>query len=119
MTKLNDFKIRDCRDYIHATGIKNNIKVDGYLSGKEAVLEYIRQKSLILKNELWWDYDYGLDISNLNEWIISFWLRECIETIEYIKEIKDLKITKKDRGYFIDLVVVFEDDDTRDVKYKL
>ena len=43
MNRIEDFKIRDCRKWIHS---------NQYLTGNEAVIEYIRQKCSILKNEL-------------------------------------------------------------------
>lgn len=85
MNKIEDFKIRDCRGYIHNT----------YLSGKEAVIEYIRQKCSILKNELWWDYNYGLDYQALNELYIASWLEDVVSEVEFVKNIINIQVIRE------------------------
>lgn len=98
MNRIEDFKIRDCRDHIH----------NKYLTGNEAVIEYIRQKCSILKNELWWDYSYGLDYQNLNEDYIISWLDDSILDIEFVKNIINIEVTKNEEKQVINVKVEVE-----------
>lgn len=99
MVELKDFKIRKMV-------FNENSK---YLSGKEAVVEYIRQRLLIIRNELWWDYNYGLDLQNINEENILYRIRDCIRDIPYIQNLTDIKIIKDDNTYKIFLNIEFND----------
>lgn len=108
MTSLKDFKIRETNSYKWVTSYK-------------AVFELIRQRSSIIKNELWFDYNYGLDLTNLDEQTLYFWLRDLIEDIVYIKEIKNLTITrnKEKREYNIYIKLEFEDNEIQENEFTL
>ena len=108
MTSLKDFKIRKTNSHEWVTSYK-------------AVFELIRQKSSIIKNELWFDYNYGLDLTNLDEQTLYFWLRDLIEDIVYIKEIKNLTITrnKEKREYNIYIKLEFEDNEIQESEFNL
>ena len=108
MTSLKDFKIRKTNSHEWVTSYK-------------AVFELIRQRSLIIKNELWFDYNYGLDLTNLDEQTLYFWLRDSIEDIVYIKEIKNLTITrnKEKREYNIYIKLEFEDNEIQENEFTL
>lgn len=99
MNRIEDFKIRDCRKWVHS---------NQYLTGNEAVIEYIRQKCSILKNELWWDYNYGLDYQNLNESYITSWLDDVISDIEFVKNIINIEVTKNEEKQVINVKVEVE-----------
>lgn len=108
MTSLKDFKIR-----------KTNLHE--WVTSYKAVFELIRQRSSIIKNELWFDYNYGLDLTNLDEQTLYFWLRDLIEDIVYIKEIKNLTITrnKEKREYNIYIKLEFEDNEIQENEFTL
>lgn len=108
MTSLKDFKIRKTNSHEWVTSYK-------------AVFELIRQRSSIIKNELWFDYNYGLDLTNLDEQTLYFWLRDLIEDIVYIKEIKNLTITrnKEKREYNIYIKLEFEDNEIQENEFTL
>lgn len=108
MTSLKDFKIRKTNSHEWVTSYK-------------AVFELIRQRSSIIKNELWFDYNYGLDLTNLDEQTLYFWLRDLIEDIVYIKEIKNLTITrnKERREYNIYIKLEFEDNEIQENEFTL
>ena len=108
MTSLKDFKIRKTNSHEWVTSYK-------------AVFELIRQRSSIIKNELWFDYNYGLDLTNLDEQTLYFWLRDLIEDIVYIKEIKNLTITrnKERKEYNIYIKLEFEDNEIQENEFTL
>lgn len=108
MTSLKDFKIRKTNSHEWVTSYK-------------AVFELIRQRSSIIKNELWFDYNYGLDLTNLDKQTLYFWLRDLIEDIVYIKEIKNLTIThnKEKREYNTYIKLEFEDNEIQENEFTL
>lgn len=108
MTSLKDFKIRKTNSHEWVTSYK-------------AVFELIRQRSSIIKNELWFDYNYGLDLTNLDEQTLYFWLRDLIEDIVYIKEIKNLTIirNKEKREYNTYIKLEFEDNEIQENEFTL
>lgn len=108
MTSLKDFKIRKTNSHEWVTSYK-------------AVFELIRQRSSIIKNELWFDYNYGLDLTNLDEQTLYFWLRDLIEDIVYIKEIKNLTITrnKEKREYNTYIKLEFKDNEIQENEFTL
>lgn len=108
MTSLKDFKIRKTNSHEWVTNYK-------------AVFELIRQRALVIKNELWFDYNYGLDLTNLNEQTLYFWLRDLIEDIKYIKEVRNLTITrnKEKREYNIYMKLEFSDNEIQESEFNL
>lgn len=106
--KLKDFKVRK----VFWSNETRKLNSPTHLTGKAAVIEYLRQKMSVLFNELWWDYLYGLDFKNLTDESVEFWVRDIISEIEYIKDILNLVIDKKGSTYIINLKLLLIEDET-------
>ena len=108
MISLKNFKIRKTNSHEWVTSYK-------------AVFELIKQRALVIKNELWFDYNYGLDLTNLNEQTLYFWLRDLVEDIKYIKEVRNLTITrnKEKREYNIYIKLEFSDNEIQESEFNL
>ena len=105
--KLKDFKVRK----VYWNNEKRNLSSVSHITGKAAVIEYLRQKMSVLFNELWWDYLYGLDFKNLTDESVEFWVRDIISEIEYIKDILNLRIEKQNSTYVINLELLLIEDE--------
>lgn len=108
MISLKDFKIRKTNSH-------------EWVTSYEAVFELVRQRALVIKNELWFDYNYGLDLTNLNEQTLYFWLRDLVEDIKYIKEVRNLTITrnKEKQEYNIYMKLEFSDNEVQESEFNL
>ena len=100
MNNIDNFKIRNCKGWVHHS--------NSYLKGKEAIVEYIRQKCSILKEELWWNYGYGLDYQNFNESYIISWIDDAISEIEFIKNIINIDVKKDENNQKMNVYIQVE-----------
>lgn len=112
MNKISDFKIRNF--------FKVNSK-EQILSGRDAIIEYMRQLFSVLKTELWFDYEYGLEISNINENNIQLWILDNLSKIDLIKEVSKININRVENHFDIYLDVVLSDNSNlrEEIKIKL
>lgn len=90
-----------------------------YLKGQSAVVEYLIQKLLLIKGELWWDYGRGIVLTNINETSLYFWIYENVNETPFIKRLTNFEVEKKEYYYLVTIGLEFESGEKINTKFNL
>lgn len=82
-----------------------------WLKGKPAVIEHLRQQLKVIKHELWWDYDFGIDLRDLKNSFI-YYLQDILNNNQYIINYNIIKYEFIKNTLYVTVELFFEDDTT-------